>query len=110
MYLCSGLLLFYILQWTADWIWGYFVKFPNELYITIGSAIAALVTGIVMYRHERVYALANEVAAELKKVAWPGPKDVRQATIVVIIMTIISASILGFFDYVWANVTQFIYG
>jgi preprotein translocase subunit SecE len=29
---------------------------------------------------------------------------------VVIVMTIISALILGFFDMVWSNVTKFIYG
>ncbi len=110
MYLCSGLLLFYLLQWTVDWIWGYFTKAPSELYITIGAAIVALVAGIITYRDERVYGLANEVASELKKVVWPGAKEVRQATIVVIIMTLISASILGLFDLIWANITDLIYG
>lgn len=110
MFLCGGLLLFYLLQWSTDWIWGYFTRSPSELYITVGSAIVALATGIYMYQHERVYTLADEVASELKKVAWPNAKDVRQATIIVIIMTIISASILGLFDLVWANITDFIYG
>lgn len=99
-----------MLQWTTDWIWGYFTRSPDEFYITVGSGIAALVTGIVLYRNDRVYTLCNEVTAELKKVAWPGPAEVRQATIVVIIMTLISASILGLFDLVWANITDFIYG
>lgn len=110
MFFCSGLLLFYILQWTVDWIWGYFTRAPNEFYITLGSAIVALSSGIYFYHHERTFALANEVAAELKKVVWPGAKEVRQATIVVIIMTIISASILGLFDFIWANITDFVYG
>ena len=110
MFLCGGLLLFYLLQWTTDWIWGYFTRTPSEFYITVGSAFVALATGIIMYRHERVYTLCNEVAAELKKVAWPGAKEVKQATIVVIIMTLISASVLGLFDLVWANITDFIYG
>ena len=110
MYLCSALVFFYLLQWTADWIWGYFTRSPDEFYITVGSAVTTIVLGIVMYKNERVYTLCNEVAAELKKVAWPGPKEVKSATIVVIIMTIISASILGFFDLVWSQVTQFIYG
>ena len=110
IYLCGGLLLFYLLQWTIDWIWGYFTRTPDEFYITVASGLVALVTGIVLYRHERVYTLCNEVTAELKKVAWPGAAEVRQATIVVIIMTLISASILGLFDLVWANITDFIYG
>ncbi len=110
MFFCGGLLLFYLLQWTVDWIWGYFSMAPSEFYITLGSAVVALLAGIYMYRHERIYTLANEVASELKKVAWPNAKDVKQATIVVIIMTIISATILGIFDLVWANITDFIYG
>jgi preprotein translocase subunit SecE len=109
MYFSGGLLLFYLLQWTVDWIWGYFTRSPSEFYITVGSAVVALVTTISLYRNERVHTLANEVSAELKKVAWPGAKEVRQATIVVIVMTLISASILGLFDFAWANITDRIY-
>lgn len=110
MFLCGGLLLFYLLKWSIDWIWGYFTRAPSELIITLIAATAALVTGVLTYRNERIHTLANEVAAELKKVAWPGAKEVKQATAVVIVMTLISAGILGVFDYVWANVTDFIYG
>lgn len=110
IYLCGGLIVFILLKWTIDWVWGYFTRAPDEFYVTVGSAVVALVVGVAMYRHERVRALINEVVAELKKVTWPGVKEVRSATIVVIIMTIISAGILGLFDFIWANVTDFIYG
>jgi preprotein translocase subunit SecE len=110
IYLCGGLLLFYLLKWTVDWIWGYFVVSPSELYITALSAIVALVVGISLYRNDRVHTLATEVAAELKKVTWPSAKEVRASTMVVIVMTIISAVILGTFDYVWAFLTKLIYG
>jgi preprotein translocase SecE subunit len=110
IFLCGGLLLFYLLKWTVDWIWGYFTRAPSEFWITVLSAAVALVTGVYLYRHERVNTLANEVAAELKKVAWPSSKEVKQATIVVIVMTVISAIILGVFDYIWANLTNIIYG
>ncbi len=110
VYLCGGLLLFYLLQWTGDWIWGYFSRSPNELYLTIGSFVVAFLTGVITYRNQNIYGFINEVAVECNKVTWPGWKDVRAATIVVIIMTIISASILGFFDLIWSKVTQLIYG
>lgn len=110
VYLCGGLLLFYLLKWTTEWVWGYFTRAPSELYVTVFAAVVALVTGIVTYRHERVYGLVNEVCAELKKVSWPTGKEVKAATVVVIIMTIISALILGFFDFMWSNITQVIYG
>lgn len=110
IYLCGGLLLFFLLKWTIDWVWGYFTRVPSEFWITIMSATAALIGGIYFYRNEKVYTVVNEIAAELKKVAWPSAKEVKQATIVVLIMTVISASILGFFDYIWANLTKVIYG
>jgi preprotein translocase subunit SecE len=109
-YLCAGLILFYLLQWTAEWLWGYFTRTPSEFYVTTLSAVVTLGLGIYFYRHERVYTLATEVAAELKKVSWPTSKEVKSATVVVIIMTFISATILGFFDFIWSRFTMFIYG
>jgi preprotein translocase subunit SecE len=109
-YLCGGLITFYLLQWTGQWLLGYFMRVPSELHITLGAAAASLFLFIYLYRNERVYGLATEVAAELKKVTWPNAKETRSATIVVIVMTIISASILGLFDLVWGKVTQLIYG
>ena len=110
IYLCSGLILFYLLQWTGDWLWGYFTRTPSEFYITLASGLFSVGLGTYLYRHERTYNLITEVTAELKKVTWPTAKDVKQATIVVVIMTVISASILGFFDLVWSQVTKLIYG
>lgn len=110
MYLVGGLLCFYLLQWTLDWVWGYFTRAPSELYITLVSAFIALVIAVVSFRNERVHELANEVAAELKKVTWPTGKDVESATFVVVIMTIVSAAILGAFDAVWSSLTKLIYG
>jgi len=110
VYLCGGLLLFYLLKWTTDWIWGYFTRAPDQFLVTVISAVAALATGIILYRNERTYTLINEVTAELKKVTWPNAKEVKAATIVVIVMTIISAMILGLFDLIWSNLTKWIYG
>lgn len=110
IYLCGAVLLFYLLQWSIDWIWGYFATAPSESKISVVAAIAAAVAGIVLYRNDRVYHLANEVASELKKVTWPTAKEVRTATLTVIIMAIISAAILGVFDFVWTNVTELVYG
>ena len=44
------------------------------------SGFVAVVTGIVLYRSDKYYYLANEVASELKKVTWPTAKEVRAAT------------------------------
>jgi len=111
MYLVGGVILFYLLQWTFDWVWGWFyTTSPSDFQMSLGAAVIATITGIVLYRNDRVYTLANEVATELKKVTWPTAKEVRQATIVVVAMAIISALILGLFDFVWSNLTQLVYG
>jgi len=110
VFICGGLLLFYLLKWTTDWVWGYFTRSPSQFYVTALSALVAFVAGVVFYRNERSYGLVNEVCAELKKVSWPTTKEVKAATLVVIVMTILSAVLLGFFDFVWSNVTEFIYG
>lgn len=110
IYLCGAVLLFFLLQWSIDWIWGYFGTVPSESKITLVAAVGATVAGIVLYRNDRVYHLANEVSSELKKVTWPTAKEIRSATLVVIVMAIVSAIILGLFDFVWTNLTELVYG
>ncbi len=110
MYLVGAVILFYLLQWSIDWVWGYFATPPSDFKISLIAAISATVIGIVTYKNDRYYALANEVASELKKVTWPTAKEVRMATIVVIVMAIISALVLGLFDFVWSNLTELVYG
>jgi preprotein translocase subunit SecE len=110
MYLVGVIVLFYVLQWSVDWIWGYFGTAPNETYVSVGAAVVATITGVVMYRSDKWYFLANEVAAELKKVTWPTAKEIRTATMVVIVMAIISAVILGLFDFGWSKLTELVYG
>ena len=110
MYLCGAALLFYLIQWSIDWIWGYFGTSPTESKISLVAAVVATVTAIVMYRNDRVYHLANEVSGELKKVTWPSGKEVRSATLVVIVMATVSAVILFLFDLLWTNVTELVYG
>jgi preprotein translocase subunit SecE len=110
IYLCGAVLLFYLLQWTIDWVWGYFATSPSESILSLASAVVAVVAGVTLYRNDRVYNLANEVASELKKVTWPTAKEVRAATVVVIVMALVSATILGVFDLVWANLTELVYG
>jgi preprotein translocase subunit SecE len=110
IYLCGAVLAFYVMQWSIDWIWGYFATPPSEFRITVVSGVVALLATVIMYRNDRLYTLSNEVAGELKKVTWPTAKEVRSATLVVIVMAIISAIILGFFDGVWSKLTDLVYG
>jgi preprotein translocase subunit SecE len=110
MYLVAVVVLFYVLQWSIDWLWGAFVAVPSDFSVSVAAGVIAATVGIVAYKNDRVYHLANEVATELKKVTWPTAKEVRAATLVVIIMSLLSALILGLFDLVWSNLTDLVYG
>ena len=110
IYLCGAVLLFYLLQWSIDWVWGYFGTSPSEFKMTIMAAVGAFIVGVALYRNDRIYHLANEVSSELKKVTWPTAKEVRSATVVVIVMSLISAVILFVFDLVWSGLTDLVYG
>jgi len=110
MFLSGGVILYFLLNWTGDWIWGYFARHPNDFVIAAGAAVLALGIGIASYRNERVYSLANEVATELKKVSWPTRKETQTATLVVVVTAIIAAILLGLFDAVWSWLTDRIYG
>lgn len=110
IFLVGAVLLFYILQWSIDWVWGYFGVAPSEFKISLFAGVVAIAVGVIMYRSDRAYNYANEVAQELKKVTWPTAKEVRSATTVVIVMAVIAAVILGIFDFAWSNITELVYG
>jgi preprotein translocase subunit SecE len=110
MFLAGGLILFFVLNWTGEWLTGYFVRHPNDFAINGGAALLAMIVGVSLYRNDRVYTLAHEIASELKKVTWPTKKETQLGTLVVIVMVIVSAIILGAFDMVWAALTDAIYG
>ena len=110
IYLVGAVVLFYLLQWSIDWIWGYLATSPSDFTISMIAGVVASITAITLYRNDRIYHLSNEVATELKKVTWPTAKEVRAATLVVIVMAIVSAIILGLFDFVWSNLTELVYG
>lgn len=111
MYLVGAVIFFYLLQWSVEWIWGFFTtSAPGDFTVTAISAATVTVVGIAAYRNDRLYHLANEVASELKKVTWPGAKEVRSATTVVIIMSLLSAVVLFAFDFMWSGLTDLVYG
>ncbi len=72
------------------------------------SFFIAVVVYVVLNRHKKVNDFMNEVILELSRVTWPTQKDTSSATVVVVIMVIISGMFLGFLDYVWTQVIRWI--
>ena len=48
IYLCGAVLSFYVLQWSVDWIWGYFGSPPSEMTISLASAVIAVSAAVIM--------------------------------------------------------------
>jgi preprotein translocase subunit SecE len=82
---------------------------PNDTIIAVGAGLVALIAAVLSYRSKKVHTFVVEVCVELSKVTWPTRKGTWSQTIVVIIVSIIAAVILGVFDAVWAQITDFIY-
>lgn len=52
----------------------------------------------------------RETRAELSKVSWPTRQEAVNLTIIVLVVVAVSASILGSFDFLFAQLFQFILG
>jgi preprotein translocase SecE subunit len=82
---------------------------PNRTIVTASAAVVAIVAAWLCYRTPKINGWAHEVAGELSKVTWPGRRETYAATGVVLIVSLIAASILGVFDAAWSAVTDLIY-
>ncbi len=71
----------------------------------LGLAIAFAVAAY-LYTRPDTYAVSNEIAAELRKVSWPGLAETRTATIAVIVASLVAAVLLGLFDVCWQFLTD----
>ncbi|OFZ19284.1 MAG: preprotein translocase subunit SecE [Bdellovibrionales bacterium GWB1_55_8] len=50
----------------------------------------------------------NEVMVELSRVSWPTQKETTSATMIVLVMVIISGVLLGFLDYLWTVLLKWV--
>jgi preprotein translocase subunit SecE len=105
MFALGALLVAFIVSKMTDWAWSYFAK-PNDLLVNAIALLAAGTAAVVAYRNEQVYSSVVEVTRELEKVTWPTRKETSAATVVVLVMVLISATILSSFDALWAFLTN----
>lgn len=81
-------------------------QFPLTRAIALLVSLGGLAFAI---KNPRAFEFSNDVVGELKKVTWPDRQQTQRSTVVVIVTTLIIAFILGFFDFVWAELTGLIY-
>lgn len=93
-------------------LWSYYPQVGRSNTLTaflIGSGIA-LVGTIYAYRRKDYFRFTTEVVTEISQVTWPTKAEIRQATIVVIVITAICSLLLFGMDQVWSYLTNLLYG
>ncbi len=109
------LVAFVTLDKTFFWVWEN-AEWSNfgvlGRYVTL-TRLIALVGGIGftfwLYRRPNSFSYMSEVVAELKKVHWPTLDETKRSTLVVIGFTIILSGFLAGFDWIWNDLTDFLF-
>lgn len=111
-YLAAAVLLGYIVFTLAGKVVGVYdleARIRNVDLILRGvSVFFGALLFIVLFRNDRANQFMNEVMVELSRVAWPTQKDTASATMIVIVMVVISGMILGFLDYCWVQLLKWV--
>ena len=73
----------------------------------LGVRVPPVLNGVCMIK--KTVNFVNEVRQELSKVAWPSKMELRDSTIVVIILTLLLSIFIGIVDTGLTQVTTFIF-
>jgi preprotein translocase SecE subunit len=97
-------------SWALLWSYWPQVGRPEALtanLIGIGVAVAGTLWA---WRKPQWFKFCTEVVVEVSQITWPTKPEIRIATIVVIVITLIASAILAAMDTVWSEVTDLLYG
>lgn len=75
--------------------------------LTVSTLVAAVISAVIAcicYFNGKVHDASMRVATELRRVTWPTRAETKVSTVAVIVVSIIAALILFFFDFVSAKV------
>lgn len=79
-----------------------------ELILRGVAVVSGALLFLGLYRNDQANQFMNEVVVELSRVTWPTQKDTSSATMIVIIMVVISGMVLGFLDYCWIQLLKWV--
>ncbi len=113
VFMVGALILSWIMIQFLQLLWSYgfvqkLIGHPHELY----SRIAGILIGVgfvgYYWTRESSFEKVGSIVNELSRVTWPTKQETQSATYVVIITVIISAVIMGVFDWWWSWFTDFL--
>lgn len=97
--------------WAVVWArWPQYVGRPNDLWAQAAGVAIGIAIVVWIWSRERYFQFVAEVATEVSQIIWPTRAETRAATIVVVVITLISSGILWLMDNVlWSPVTDWLY-
>ncbi len=97
--------------WAIVWgVWPQHIPRADP-FVSNMTGIGVAVLGVVLaLRKQEWFKFVTEVVVEISQVVWPTKAETRAATIVVIVITLISSGILAAMDSVWSAITDWLYG
>ena len=97
--------------WDIIWAtWPQSVSRPDTLTSNFVAIAIALLGTLYAWRRKDWFRFCTEVVIEISQVVWPTRAETRAATVVVIVMTLISSTILWGMDRIWSTITNWLYG
>ncbi len=79
-----------------------------DLILRMGSVGIGVLVLTILFANRSANQFMTDVVDELGRVTWPSQRDTASATLVVIVMVLISGVILGLLDILWARAIQVI--
>jgi preprotein translocase subunit SecE len=79
-----------------------------EVLLQAGSVLVGFILFVCLYRSDAINQFMSEVVVELSRVSWPTQKETRAATLLVVVMVLISGFFLGLLDYLWTVVLKWV--
>ena len=111
-YLAVAILLGYIVATIGAKVVGVYdleSRVRNVDLIVRGTSVgAAAILFLALYRSQQSNQFMNEVMVELSRVTWPTQKDTTSATMIVIVMVIVSGLFLCLLDYIWTTLLKWV--
>lgn len=112
----GGFMAFWVLSHAVEDIWSMVwsswpqLQRPDETTSTLIAAAISIGGTLYAWRKERWFKFCTEVIVEISQVTWPTKAETRQATIVVIVMTLVCSCLLWAMDQSWSRITNWLYG
>ena len=96
--------------WAIIWQYSPSIGRPDAAWSNVAGIGIAVIAAVIAWRNERYFKFTTEVVVEISQVTWPTRPEIRAATVVVIVITLICSALLFTMDQVWSFLTDKLYG